>query len=131
MKRSWTPRRRGKVYCSSGCGHGCTWSEHRKAKKESEELAKELGRGFRPWVRENLGWHCGAVSPVASVIKNKGSRWYNAVLDGDGPEFGSRWIGNGLTPAGALQMAVRRAREEYEKLGNLLKRLQGSVKAKS
>lgn len=55
--RNWKPVLKGKVYCSSACGGGCTKKAHEKAVRESDKLAKTLGKGWKPRVWENLGWH--------------------------------------------------------------------------
>ena len=53
----WKPVKRGKTYCSPACGMGCTEAAHCKAVNESKALAKRMGKGWRPKVWENLGWH--------------------------------------------------------------------------
>jgi hypothetical protein len=66
-KVSWTPRRRGNTYCSSACGHGCTWDEFQDAHRKAKELCERLkGSGWKPLVFENMGWHWRAVS--ASIV---------------------------------------------------------------
>lgn len=65
MKRSWTPKRRGAIYCSSACGHGCTWAAYIQAVQEASYLATVLNRkgaGWKPRVWENLGWYYEAYS---------------------------------------------------------------------
>lgn len=62
---SWTPRRRGKRYCSPACGFGCTYAQYQKAKKRAAALAAQLnqkGAGWKPRVWENHGgWFYSAV----------------------------------------------------------------------
>lgn len=57
MTPNWTPRKRGKVFCSPACGRGCTLAEHAKATKAAARLVKRLGWDFQARVWENLGWH--------------------------------------------------------------------------
>jgi len=61
MRDPLLPVRKGKVYCASWCGAGCTWAAHQKAVKESKALAKRLSEHFdvpfKSEVWENLGWH--------------------------------------------------------------------------
>jgi hypothetical protein len=59
MKRklSWKPVKRGSIYCSSACGRGCTSAEYDLAVKKAAALAKRMGKGWKPRVWENLGWH--------------------------------------------------------------------------
>jgi hypothetical protein len=56
-ERDWKPARRGKTYCSPACGMGCTETAHCNAVNESKALAKRMGKGWKPRVWENLGWH--------------------------------------------------------------------------
>lgn len=66
MSLSWTPEKRGHIFCSPACGRGCTAEEYKEAKRVAEELAASLGGGFAPEVWENLGWYSKAVDgPVA------------------------------------------------------------------
>lgn len=60
-------KRLGKLYCGSGCGRGCTWAECQKAIVQANRLLKRLGKGWKPRVWENLGWHYEAVSRDATI----------------------------------------------------------------
>lgn len=60
-KERYTPVRRGAIYCSPFCGHGCTWAKHQAAVKAAKALCKVLGKGWTPRVWENLGWHYEAL----------------------------------------------------------------------
>lgn len=56
----WTPVRRGDVYCSPGCGMGCTVYDFEAAQTNAHALASVLGPKWKPHVWENLGWHYSA-----------------------------------------------------------------------
>lgn len=73
MKRkalSWTPRLKGKIYCSSACGGGCTKVQYDKALNSAIQLKnllqKKIGGNWKIRTRENLGWFssvsCGTIS---------------------------------------------------------------------
>lgn len=64
---SWKPVRRGKVYCAPACGRQCTWQQYQSAKREAAKLAKRLGRAWKPYVWENLGWHWQVKSPKRGI----------------------------------------------------------------
>lgn len=57
----WTPVLSGNRYCSPACGHGCTITEHDAAVKKAKALARLCGKGWKPRVWENMGWHYSAV----------------------------------------------------------------------
>jgi hypothetical protein len=72
QEKLWTPVRRGKTYCSSACGSGCTVREHQRAVRDADALVKKLrGTGWRAVVWENLGWHFRAVSGPVQVYGNR------------------------------------------------------------
>lgn len=58
--KEWTPRREGEIYCSPACGGGCTHKEYEQAQQSARLLCEALGKGWRPYVHENLGWHFAA-----------------------------------------------------------------------
>lgn len=60
---TWTPVRRGAIYCSPACGGGCTWAAFQEATGNADALAKRIGGGWKPRVWENLGWHYSVTSP--------------------------------------------------------------------
>jgi hypothetical protein len=120
----WEPVRRGRVYCSPGCGAGCTWADHKKATREAAALRERLGRGWKPFVWENLGWHwiVGKGDPGSSVSGKallevhccpRGRRpMYSAWLQ-TGPQFISRDF---PTPEQALADTRRMVREGIRNL---------------
>lgn len=57
---SWTPRKRGPIYCSPACGFNCTHDAHLKAKRKAKSLADKLGPEWKPDAFENMGWHYAA-----------------------------------------------------------------------
>lgn len=61
----------GKIYCSRWCGGNCTKAAFDRATKDSNALAKYLGKHWKPTVWENLGWHwavfCGAIDVRPSL----------------------------------------------------------------
>lgn len=57
----WKPQHHGLIYCSPACGGGCTRAAFNKATEQAASLAKKLGKGWRPEVWENLGWHWAVV----------------------------------------------------------------------
>lgn len=96
---SWKPKASGKVYCAPACGRGCTRAEYNAATRRVHALCKRLGRGWKPHVWENLGWHYSAISPCgrwkvhASTFRGK-IAGYTAFLGHPGP----KWAETGKTP---------------------------------
>lgn len=72
---SWTPVRKGDIYCSPACGAGCKFSDFKKATADAKALCKKLGPGWKPRVWENLMWHFEArrgfmsISPLGDTGK--------------------------------------------------------------
>lgn len=120
---SWNAVRRGNVYCAPACGHGCTRAAFEAAKKAGAALAKQLGKGWRARVWENLGWHYCAVSACGrwkvhpNIFKGK-IESYSAFL-GEG-SHGGRWIEHGRTPQSAIRNTRAVARAEARKIAGLL-----------
>lgn len=107
---SWTPRRRGAIYCASACGGSCTWAAYQKAVADADELVAALGGKWKPWVHENLGWHFTAVIRkggyiILSVSRHK--KVYLAIV-------GHRWHATATTPRAAVNKAVQAARAELD-----------------
>lgn len=114
IERRWTPRRRGHIYCSPGCGAGCTFAAFERAETEAAKLAKKLGRDWTPRVWENLGWHYEARSPcdrirVSPFVFRGKIESYTAFI-GDPEGAGGIWTGSGSNPTTALEEAKKQAR---------------------
>jgi hypothetical protein len=57
--RDCVPVLRGKIYCSSACGYGCTKRSYDEAVKAAGELTQRLERlscGWTSEIFENFGW---------------------------------------------------------------------------
>jgi hypothetical protein len=74
---SWKPKANGHKYCAPACGRGCTRAEYDKAITNAAALVKRLkGKGWRPVVFENMGWHWRAISgPVQVYPSGDGKFW--------------------------------------------------------
>lgn len=69
---SWKPKARGHIYCAPACGRGCTKAEHDEVKRKAEEICKQLGRGWKVRMNENLGWYAQAVCGDVQVEATRG-----------------------------------------------------------
>ena len=98
---SWTPGRRGWIYCSPACGGDCTWRQFLEATRKAKRLARRLGKSWKPSVWENLGWHYQATCGFSSV-REYSSNDYAADI-----QVGRQFIAKGVTPKGALVAAIR------------------------
>lgn len=121
--------RRGDIYCAPFCGRGCTHKQYLAAKGGAEKLVAQLGKGWKPRVWENMGWHYSAVSKDGRIKvhthKYKGSpRDYTAFL-GSADSPGGRWAEHGKTPKAALQAVLALALDEQQEVNALV----ASVKA--
>ena len=84
----WTPVRIGSLYCSPACCGRCTWHDHERAVRDADLLVKKLrGRGWRPVVWENLGWHFQVVSGPVQVYGDRqgsgGRLRYSCMISSD------------------------------------------------
>lgn len=126
----WTPVRRGAIFCSPGCGGGCTWEAKVHADIKGKWLANVLndswGGVWVPRVHENLGWHWGArtrymhVSPVIDWRTREPIK-FMCLLNTVEDNIGGRWCGDGKTPALAVRGAVKLLTEELALLAKVLK----------
>jgi len=73
---SWTPRRRGDIYCAPACGGGCTHAAFLKAHADAKRLCKRLGPGWEADVYENLGWHYSVHKGQCHVYRNGPGRYW-------------------------------------------------------
>lgn len=133
-KLSWTPVRRGAIYCAPACGRGCTFAEYQHAVKSGKKLAATLGTGWTSSVSENLGWFYEATSPcgrmrVSPLEDRRGKLGppkvliYHADLGGMVDDSPGQWIGEGGTPTEAVRDAVRKAYTSLKRLQDFLKPL--------
>lgn len=120
---SWSPKRRGAVYCAPACGAGCTWSAYQRARRAGARLAKRLGKGWAVRMNENMGWYysvdsrCGRLQVSGPGDSASYRKHYTAYL-GDG-----RWCATATSPEVAIRVVVEAARRAHERLGVLLDNL--------
>lgn len=106
--------RRGRVYCSTACGKGCTFAEYQRAKQHGRALAKRLGKGWKPRIWENLGWHYTAKRGPIEVYPRIKSYWANLIL------VGKQFTGEAREPELAVIRAIDKAKEVVAALTNAL-----------
>lgn len=106
---SQTPKRRGDVYCSPRCGYGCTWLAYQQAKSAAAKLCNSLGRGWRPRVWENLGWHYEALREGVEVYGEGPAGPFMVIL-------AHQYVGHGRTPRKAIREAYEAALPAFEAL---------------
>lgn len=98
------------------------------ATARADVLTMELGDGWEPRVRENLGWHWSAVRgglkvhpascPPSSVLLDalcSASAGYLAFL-GEANSVGGKWVSRGETPTEAVRNVVKCAMGEIKSL---------------
>jgi len=100
---SWKARRSGPLYCAPACGGKCTWADYTRAKASAAALAKRLGRGWKPRVWENLGWHYEVLDPSKMLRVSCHKTTYTAILNG-------QWVSHGKTPELVVADVLRQAR---------------------
>ncbi len=108
---SWKPVRRGAIYCAPGCGRGCKYSEYVGAKIAAKAICSALGKGWKPVLWENLGWHFKAVSPAGLVEvygRRRADESYWATSRSDSvPQI----CGNWSTPRAAVNGILKEAKK--------------------
>lgn len=121
-KLSWKPRRKGDVYCSPACGHGCTWEEYTAAKRTGLKMLTSMRKpsAWRVHVWENLGWHViiehvksnGRLSVCVSHSNNKNECRYYAMLSfSHARSSDARWPDlDSPTPQRAVDQILKAAR---------------------
>jgi len=116
---SWEPARDGDRFCAPACGRGCTHDEYKKAVNDAKALADQLGPDWSPEVWENGGWHYRATSPCGrwKVSPSYGGA-YTAFIGERGP--GGIWVGNGKTPAKAIEKALEEAQDSIARLSSYI-----------
>lgn len=126
-KRDWTPSRRGAVYCSPACGGKCTWAAYQKAKKRSDELAAQLGFGWKGEVWENLGWHFKVTYRLPdgwlNIRENHNIPKYTCYLNADGAQF----IESSDNIQESVRRCVRVAYKHLQWIGGLIASAHGVV----
>lgn len=113
---SWTPIRRGPIYCSPACGCSCRFSDFKRAHEEGAALATSLGQGWTFSVWENGGWHRNAISPCTRLKIHGGPGRYTAFL-GEFGSMGGLWVATDADPREAVRQVVVAGRRELAKLG--------------
>lgn len=103
-KSSWKPVRSGKIYCSPACGGGCTHERYLLAKQRANDTAKLLGKGWKPVVHENLGWHASVTNGLIQVSIY--ADHYGAILAG-------HWVGHGKTAQAAIDDAAKKFEVDF------------------
>lgn len=120
--------RRGDVFCAPFCGRKCTHKEYLAAKQGAADLVRKLGKGWKPRVWENMGWHYSAVSKDGRIKVHthkypNSPRDYTAFL-GDADSPGGRWAMHGSTPQAALRAVLKRALEEKREVDAMVASVQ-------
>lgn len=98
---SWSPKLRGKLFCSDACGHGCTLTAFKRARIAADGLAAAMGKGWAPVVWENMGWHFRAVKDVSDVRPT--AKGYIAFINAD-----RQFIAEAATPKLAFLFALEK-----------------------
>lgn len=112
VRLSWKAVRKGARYCAPACGCGCTYTGYLAAQKSGAALAKRLGKGWRPRVHENCGWHFSAISPCSAVeVHDHGSNGYWANFQG-----AQQFHANANTPRAAVKKALARGEAALKEL---------------
>ncbi len=121
-QRKWTPALQGRGYLSPAYEDRCLKTEYNRALVEAKKLCALLGKGWKPRVLENIGWHYSAsnedgrisVSPIPGF-------GYHAFLSEPGTfSCRGRWAENGKTAKSAVRNVVRKAKADLAKMNALL-----------
>lgn len=106
---SWKPSRQpGGIYCSPACGLHCRMAEYKIARTQSRALVTKLGRGWRPVIWENCGWHWRVVKGAFEIAPS-GSGYFSAYLQ-------SQFFAYAKTAEAALAKVVRVARRSCDQI---------------
>jgi hypothetical protein len=130
---SWNARHLGDRYCSPACGRGCTWAEYQAARKAAAALVRQLGRGWRAKVWENLGWHYSAESVDGSMtVSSFGSKGgpFSAFFERKVVPFNfsrGNWVAAGATPHAAVEAVIQIAEAEIATIQEALAAYRAAV----
>jgi len=119
--------RRGSIRCAPFCGGKCTQAAFELATSRADALCKRLGKGWKPRVWENLGWHCSVIGMSGHMkvhINTRGGTThavstvygYTAFLSPDAEGVGGRWAESGKTPEAAIRNTVAVMQAERDEL---------------
>jgi hypothetical protein len=130
---SWKPKRRstagqnGDIYCSPACGGDCTLKDYREKKRISREVAQLLspgGKGWKPVVWENLGWHCKVVSPHGHVevyIYPEDNTYMVSLASGQEELLlDSAWIASDSAPIAAVKKFMSQCEKAIKRLESIV-----------
>lgn len=111
---SWTPVKRGLIYCSPACGAGCKITDFDRATFRANDLAKQLGRGWATHVWENLGWHYEVHKGALRVYAHHDAKVsYMATLGHRAP---LQWSAHGATAEEALTALKEKVTHDVSEL---------------
>lgn len=135
-KLSWTPKRRGRLYCAPACGRGCTRAEFLRANREAKESLARIKReepgvavGLKIRVWENMGWFWQlrgsdfVLHPDLGLDGPKGTFWILASPGGNGgrPQWNTNLHG---TPVKLLRSVLKLAKAEVAELQGAVDRME-------
>jgi hypothetical protein len=112
----------GKIKCDKLCGRGCTRNEYERARRRAQAIRAALGKRWKVYLWDNLGWHHEVISPDryirVSRLDGFGPPSFLAYIsDTKGQPFVC-WSGRASTPGKAVELAKRELRKE---IGNMRK----------
>lgn len=114
IERDWTPVLRDGVYCSPACGGGrgiCDKSKYDAAQRDAEALAMRLGRGWKPYVYENLSWYWSVGKGKLSVRQTE-LGYYDVYLNTT-----PRFIAHGMDrPEDGIKLVAEQLSQHINKL---------------
>lgn len=107
---SWKPVRRGRIYCAPACGMGCTVQAFRSVHRSANTLAKKMGKGWKPYVWENMGWHYSVVIDKCAVHPphSQGQTYWASVY------VATQFTARHKDPRKAFKIALAAADLEFE-----------------
>lgn len=124
----WKPVRRGEIYCSPGCGYGCTHKAYLTACLKAERIARRCGPGWKPRVWENLGWHYAATSPNNYVKVHPFREGGGYTVFFGWPEgVGGTFTTQDSNLKRAVSMGLKRARSEAAEAAKLVKEIESAT----